>query len=210
MGSDITLMPLNRILKDDKRASEHTAFLKQTGFQMPAGVEQDFGYTEQIGPYAVFHHLWRYAAYLEIKGEQPAEPGTHPLDDPIYKEAVAKPQTQFDHLLRHDEDYGYYYPVDFPKPLQISVQQESGFFKKMFGGSKEPSKPVSFGSAVRLVDELLKINEFLRVPIRDEVPSETYADGIHGDLWGDEKWTWVVLYFMAKKAVEHGQIVVFE
>jgi hypothetical protein len=178
---------------------------------MPPGSDQDFGYTEQIGPYAVFHHLWRYAAYIEIKGQPPDEPGTHPLDDPVYKEAAAKPKTRFDHLLRHSEEYGYYYPIDFPDLLQITIEPEKRIFKKLFGGGAEKNpKPVSFGSAYRLRQELLEINEFLRVPIRDEVPSETYADGIHGDPWGDEKWTWVVLYFMSRKAIEHGQIVVFE
>jgi hypothetical protein len=210
MGSDITLMPLNRLLKDERRAGEHNAFLKQTGFKMPNGSSEDFGYTEAIGPYAVFHHLWRYAAYLEVKGEPPLEPGTHPLDDPIYHEAVSRPQTKFDQLFRHPEDYGYYYPIDFPKIIQVTQQQESGFFKKMFGGSKEQPKPVAFGSAVALVRELEEINKALGVPIRDESPSKTYEDGIHADVWGDEKWTWVVLYFMSKKAVEHGQIVVFE
>src|SRR5262245_33474998 len=114
MGLDVTLMSVQKILADEKRGREHTAFLKQTGFSMPAGSEQDYGYSEQIGPYAVFHHLWRYAAYLEVQGKPPREPGTHPLDDPAYHEAMARPQTKFDHLLRHPEDYGYYYPIDFP------------------------------------------------------------------------------------------------
>jgi hypothetical protein len=210
MGSDITLMPLQKLLKDDRRASEHRAFLKHTGLVVPVGDEQDYGYTEQIGPYAVFHHLWRYAAYLEIKNEPPPEPGTHPLDDPVYQQAVATRKTRFEHLLRHSEEYGYYYPVDFADPLDIVVQQDSGFLKKFLGGSKDENKPVSFGSAIQLHKELLAINEFLRVPIRDEVPSQTYADGIHGDPWGDEKWTWVVLFFMSRKAIEHGQIMVFE
>jgi len=69
---------------------------------------------------------------------------------------------------------------------------------------------VSFGSAIQLQKELKVINEFLKVPVRDEVPSRTYEDGIHGDEWGDEKWTWIVLYFMSRKAIEHGQIAVFE
>jgi hypothetical protein len=211
MGLDVTLMPLNRLLNDEKRAAEHRAFLKLTGFQLPAGDEQDLHLSEQVGPYAVFHHLWRYAAHLEINGKSPAEPGTHPLDDSAYKQAIEKPETRFDQLLRHSEENGYYYPIDFPKVLQVQPEAPpSGFLKKMFGGSKPPAVAVSFGSAIRLNAELLEINRFLNVPIRDEVPSETYADGIHGDEWGDEKWSWVVLYFMSKKAIEHGQIVVFE
>ncbi|HSE43029.1 MAG TPA: hypothetical protein VLH08_19875, partial [Acidobacteriota bacterium] len=71
MGLDVTLMPVQRILNDAKRAAEHNAFLKQTGLSMPNGSTQDFGYTEKVGPYAVFHHLWRYAAHLEIRGEPP-------------------------------------------------------------------------------------------------------------------------------------------
>jgi len=211
MGLDVTLMPLTKILNDETRSSEHRAFLKQTGFTLPAGNEEDLGYSEQVGPYAVFHHLWRYAANLEVNGKPPAEPGTHPLDDPAYIQAMEKPRTRFDHLLRHSEENGYYYPIDFPEILNIVPEPEStGFFKKVFGGSKATSMPISFGSAIRLKQELLEINEHLRVPIRDEAPSETYADGIHGDEWGDEKWTWVVLYFMSRKAIEHGQIMVFE
>jgi hypothetical protein len=212
MGLDVTLMPVSKLLKDEKKGVEHQAFLKQTGFSMPAGEDQDYGYTEQIGPYAVFHHLWRYAAHLEINGKPPAEPGTHPKDDPAYLAAIQKPATRFDHLLRHSDDTGYYYPIDFPKLLEISIQTSSGgLFKKIFGGSSgAPANVVSIGSAIQLQKELLEINRFLNVPVRDEVPSETYADGIHGDEWGDEKWTWVVLYFMSKKAIEHGQIMVFE
>jgi hypothetical protein len=210
MGLDVTLMPVKKLLADEKRAAEHNAFLKQTGLTLPPGSEEDFHYSEQIGPYAVFHHLWRYAAHLEINGKPPAEPGTHPLDDPIYQKAIQKPETRFDHLLRHSDDLGYYYPIDFPKIVEITPQVESGFMKKLFGKSSEPAKPASYGSATRLNQELLAINEFLGVPVRDEVPSDTYADGVHGDEWGDEKWTWVVLYFMSRKAIEHGQIMVFE
>ena len=210
MGLDVTLMPLKKILADSKRSSEHNAFLRKTGVNMPSGSDQDFGYSEQIGPYAIFHHLWRYAANLEINGKPPAEPGTHPLDDPFYQQAIQKPETRFDHLLRHSDDYGYYYPIDFERPLEIAATEEGeGFLKKLFS-SKSKVLPVSFGSAIRLQKELLEINEFLGVPIRDEAPSQTYEDGIHGDEWGDEKWTWVVLYFMSRKAIEHGQIVVFE
>jgi hypothetical protein len=211
MGLDVTLMPLKKILDDPKRKSEHDAFLAETKLIFQTGSDQDFGYTEQVGPYAVFHHLWRYAAHLEINGKPPDEPGTHPLDDVCYQQAIKKEQTGFDHLLRHSDDYGYYYPIDFERPIQISPQSPGGgLLKKLFGGSKAPVVPISFGSAVRLQKELQMINEFLKVPIRDEVPSQTYEDGIHGDEWGDEKWTWVVLYFMSRKAVEHGQIVVFE
>src|SRR5574341_512305 len=209
MGLDVTVMPLRKILHDPKRSAEHYAFLKQAGLSMPDGSEEDLGLSEQVGPYAVFHHLWRYAAHLEINGKPPAEPGTHPLDDPAYQQSIQKSRTRFEHLLRHSDDYGYYYPIDFPHPLQVAPEPETSFFKKLFG-NREPVKPVSFGSVVQLQKELLNINEFLGVPIRDESPSETYADGIHGDEWGDEKWSWVVLYFMSKKAIEHGQIVVFE
>ena len=211
MGLDVTLMPLKKILADAKRKSEHEAFLRQTGLSLPSGSDEDFGYTEQVGPYAIFHHLWRYAAHLEMNGKPPDDPGTHPLDDPFYQQAIQKPVTQFDHLLRHSDDYGYYYPVDFDRPLEIVPESGGGgLIKKLFGGSKSTSTPISFGSAVRLQKELKAINEFLKVPVRDEVPSQTYEDGIHGDEWGDEKWTWVVLYFMSRKAIEHGQIVVFE
>jgi hypothetical protein len=210
MGLDVTLMPVKRILADEKRAREHHAFLRQTAFTMPPGTEEDFHYSEQVGPHAVFHHLWRYTAYLEVNGTPPAEPGTHPLDDPIYLKAMEKPETRFDHLLRHSDDFGYYYPIDFPKIVEVTPQVESGFMKKFFGKSSQPLVASSFGSAIQLKKELLAINEFLRVPVRDEVPSDTYADGVHGDEWGDEKWTWVVLYFMSRKAIEHGQIVVFE
>jgi hypothetical protein len=211
MGLDVTLMPLNKILGDPKRALEHAAFLKATGLIMPPGNDQDFGYTEQVGPYAIFHHLWRYAANIEMNNKPPTEPGTHPLDDPFYQQAIAKSQTRFDHLLRHSDDYGYYYPVDFDRPLEITADVESGgFLKKLFGSSKSEVKPVSFGSAIRLQKELLEINEFLKVPVRDEAPSQTYEDAIHGDEWGDEKWTWTVLFFMSRKAIEHGQIMVFE
>jgi hypothetical protein len=213
MGLDVTLMPVQRILNDSKRAIEHNAFLKQTGLSMPNGSTQDFGYTEKIGPYAVFHHLWRYAAHLEIRGEPPAEPGTHPLDDSCYQQAIAKSETKFDQLLRHSDDTGYYYPIDFPKVVTVTpdAPNQGGFMKKLFGGGpKETFQPVTVGSAVGLLNELMEINKFLQVPVRDEVPSETYEDGIHGDEWGDEKWTWCVLYFMSRKAVEHGQIVVFE
>ena len=210
MGLDVTVMPLKKILHDPKRSAEHQAFMKQTGFALPAGSEEDLHLSEQVGPYAVFHHLWRYAAHLEVNGKPPAEPGTHPLDDTAYQQTVQKTTTRFEHLLRHSDDYGYYYPIDFPSPLQLTpAEQDTGFFKKLFG-NQEPVKPVSFGSAIRLQKELLEMNNFLKVPIRDESPSETYADGIHGDEWGDEKWSWVVLYFMSKKAVENGQIVVFE
>ena len=210
MGSDITLMPLSKLLRDEKRSAEHQAFLLKTGLTMPDGKDEDFGYTEQIGPYAVFHHLWRYAAYLEVKGGPPADPGTHPLDDPIYQEAIARPKTRFEHLLRHSEEYGYYYPIDFPDLQQILMEPEGGFLKKLFGGGQKNYRMVSFGSAQRLQKELLDINECLKVPVREEMPSETYADGIHGELCGDEMWTWIVLYFMSRKAIEHGQIVVFE
>lgn len=211
MGLDVTLMPLRRILSDEKRAVEHYTFLKQTGFQVPNGSEEDFHYSEQVGPYAVFHHLWRYAAHLEINGTPPSEPGTHPLDDPVYQIAMEKPETRFDQLLRHSEENGYYYPIDFPKVFQVTPEvSQGGFLKKMFGGPKSTPTPVSFGSAMRLQAELMEMNRFLKVPVREEVPSETYADGIHGDEWGDEKWSWVVLYFMSKKAIQHGQIVVFE
>ena len=213
MGLDVTLMPVQKILQDPKRSAEHNTFLKQTGFTLPAGSDKDFYYSEKIGPYAVFHHLWRYAAHLEIRGEPPTEPGTHPTDDPCYQQAIAKPETRFDQLLRHSDDTGYYYPIDFPRVLTVTpeTQNQGGLFKKIFGGgSKETAVPATFGSAIRLLDELLEINKFLNVPVREEVPSETYEDGIHGDEWGDEKWTWVVLYFMSRKAVEHGQIVVFE
>ena len=214
MGLDVTLMSVKKILADEKRAREHNAFLKQNGLQMPAGSDQEYGYTEQVGPYAVFHHLWRYAAYLEVQGKPPREPGTHPLDDPNYLEAMKRPETKFDQLLRHPEDYGYYYPIDFPKIIVVTPEAEAkgGFFKKVFGGggSSDPVKPVSFGSAVQLERELLEINKFLNVPVRDESPSATYEDGIHGDEWGDEKWSWCVLFFMCKKSIEHGQIMVYE
>ena len=212
MGLDVTLMPLKKILGHPKRSSEHNTFLKQMGLTMPSGSDQDFGYTEQVGPYAIFHHLWRYAAHIEVNNKPPAEPGTHPLDDPCYQEILGKPQTRFDHLFRHSDDYGYYYPIDFDPPQEIAPAQESGgFLKKLFGGGQKPAaQTVSFGSAVRLLNELLEINRHLNVPVRDEAPSQTYEDGIHGDEWGDEKWTWVVLYFMSRKAIEHGQIVVFE
>jgi hypothetical protein len=211
MGLDVTLMPLKKILDSAKRSSEHTAFLAKTSLKMPAGSDVDLGLTEQVGPYAIFHHLWRYAAHLEINGKPPDEPGTHPLDDPLYQQAMRRDRTRFDHLLRHSDDYGYYYPIDFDRPEEITAPAESGgFFKKLLKGSGPEIKPVSFGSAVRLQQELAAINEFLGVPVRDESPSQTYEDGIHGDEWGDEKWTWVVLYFMSRKAIEHGQIVVFE
>jgi hypothetical protein len=210
MGLDVTLMPLKKILGDPKRKAEHDAFLAQTGLKFESGSDQDFGYSEQVGPYAVFHHLWRYAAHLEINGKPPDEPGTHPLDDACYQQVIKKDRTQFDHLLRHSDDYGYYYPIDFDRPLEVTPQAEGGgFFKKLFGGSK-PMASVSFGSAIQLHKELTAINEFLKVPVRDEVPAQTYEDGIHGDEWGDEKWTWIVLYFISRKAIEHGQIVVFE
>lgn len=212
MGLDVTLMSVKKILADEKRGAEHRAFLKQTGLTMPPGTDTELGLTEQIGPYAVFHHLWRYAAYLEVENKRPQEPGTHPLDDPIYHQAIARPETRFDHLLRHPEEYGYYYPLDFPKIVNVTLVAESkGFFKKMFGGGSDSSgAPVAFGSAVQLQKELLQINEFLGVPVRDESPSSTYEDGIHGDEWGDEKWSWCVLYFMTRKAIEHGQIMVYE
>jgi hypothetical protein len=211
MGLDVTLMPLKRLLNDETRAREHRAFIEKTGFSVPPGSDEDFHYSEQVGPYAVFHHLWRYAAHLDMTGKPPADPGTHPLDDPIYQQAIHKSSTKFDQLLRHSEENGYYYPIDFPKVIQITAMPpDAGFFKKLFGGAPPPLKPISFGSAPQLLNELVALNKFLQVPIRDEVPSETYEDGIHGDEWGDEKWSWVVLYFMCKKAVEHGQIVVFE
>ena len=211
MGLDVTLMPLNKILGSPKRSSEHAAFLRKIGLTMPVGNDADLGLTEQVGPYAIFHHLWRYAAHLEMNNKPPEEPGTHPLDDPLYQQAMQKSYTRFDHLLRHSDDYGYYYPIDFERPEEIIAEAEGGgFFKKLFKDSGPKPTPVSFGSAVRLQQELLTINEFLGVPVRDEAPSQTYEDGIHGDEWGDEKWTWVVLYFMSRKAIEHGQIVVFE
>lgn len=212
MGLDVTLMSVKKILADEKRGGEHRAFLKQTGLSMPPGNDAELGLTEQIGPYAVFHHLWRYAAYLEVQGQPPGEPGTHPLDDPAYQEAIARPETRFDHLLRHPEEYGYYYPIDFPKLITVTPAPESkGFLKKIFGGgASTPQSPIAFGSAVQLQKELLEINRFLNVPVRDESPSQTYEDGIHGDEWGDEKWSWCVLYFMTRKAIEHGQIMVYE
>ena len=214
MGLDVTLMSVKKILSDEKRAQDHKAFLKQTGFSMPAGSDEEYNYSEQIGPYAVFHHLWRYASYLEVAGQPPTEPGTHPLDDPMYLDASGRPETKFDQLLRHPEDYGYYYPIDFPKILMVTQEVENkggGFLKKMFGGAAPaPGKPVAFGSSVKLEKELLEINKFLNVPVRDESPSKTYEDGIHGDEWGDEKWSWCVLYFMCRKSIEHGQIMVFE
>lgn len=210
MGLDVTLMPVSKLLQKEKRSMEHRSFLETSGLKLPAGSDQDFGYTEQVGPYAVYHHLWRYAAHLEVNGTPPDEPGTHPLDDPIYQTAIEKEKTKFEHLFRHSEEYGYYYPIDFEKPLKITPVVKTGFLQKIFGGNKEAVVPVSFGSAVRLHQELLTINEHLKVPVRDEMPSQTYEDGIHGDEWGDEKWTWVVLFFMCKKAIEHGQIVVFE
>jgi hypothetical protein len=205
-------MSVKRILGDEQRAREHNAFLKQTGFAMPPGSDEDFGYTEQVGPYAVYHHLWRYAAYLEVQGQPPADPGTHPLDDPMYREAMSRQETRFDHLLRHTEEGGYYYPIDFPKIITVKPAVESkGLLKKMFGGGGgAPAQEAVFGSAQRLQAELQAINEFLKVPVRDEAPSATYEDGIHGDEWGDEKWSWCVLYFMSRKALEHGQIMVFE
>ena len=211
MGLDVTLMSEDRLLSDQKRALEHRNFLQKTGLTLPHGSEEDLGLTEQIGPYAVFHHLWRYAAHLEIHGQPPSEPGTHPKDDPAYLEAMEKPTTRFDHLLRHSDDYGYYYPIDFADPVNLILDtSEKGFLKKLFGSTPSAAPPVSFGSAIRLKKELEEINQFLQVPVRDEVPSQTYENVIHGDEWGDEKWTWVVLFFMCRKAIEHGQIVVFE
>ena len=129
----LRLMPVQRILSDPKRSIEHNAFLKQTGLTLPKGSSQDFGYTEKVGPYAVFHHLWRYAAHLEIRGEPPTEPGTHPKDDSCYQQAMAKPETRFDQLLRHSDDTGYYYPIDFRNVFTITpeTQNQGGFMKKI-------------------------------------------------------------------------------
>ena len=138
---------------------------------------------------------------LEIRGEPPTEPGTHPTDDPCYQQAIAKPETRFDQLLRHSDDTGYYYPIDFAKVLTMTPEVKTGgFMKKIFGEALKET--VHLSTLVLRFDcwmNLLEINEFLKVPVRDEVPSETYEDGIHGDEWGDEKWTWCVLYFMTRK-----------
>ena len=148
----------------------------------------------EVGGCLRLHRLRGYAAHLELIGVPPAAPHSGPgyyaqLDEAYNDLSKIK---RFRHLIDHEDNGGYYFPLDFAKPFEL---RETGS---------------SVGSSPRLLDELLDLNQHLQVPENHPMPgSPGFASIIDGDPWETEKDVWAVLHWFARESVDRKLLLVF-
>lgn len=110
-----------------------------------AAPREDEGLDEQIGTLEALHELRRIAA--AVHGKTP--------DD--YYEGRVPAGFQFNHLINHDDEDGYYVPVDF---MQAFFVEE-----------------VSVGSAVALLRELDALEPVLAATFPEQMAGDASLDG---------------------------------
>ena len=106
--------------------------------------------------------LQALAAYIEqgrdvallhdFKPEAATEPD--PLLAAIWE---GEQPTRFAHLINHQADGGYYLPVDFPEPIWLEFDEETGE-----DGHDIQEPVVSFGSSTALQRELVDLEPLLQ------------------------------------------------
>lgn len=162
-------------------------------------------FCERIGNHSMIHHLRRYAAHIDVVGKPPeysceleeASNDEFLLD--IYDE---KTKTNFPHLINHSDCDGYYIPCDFPEPIWIEPEEYESLEKHI-------DEPISVGSSLRLMDELNKINTYLKINPDDIEDLEKFYETISNDNLEFVKWCWAVLHTMCQKSINHRQPIVF-
>lgn len=112
----------------------HDLFFLETDLAEPKEGE---GLAEEIGSMEDLEHLRTIAA--SINGKTPAD----------YQEGRVEAGYQFNHLINHAGDSGYYLPVDFPQSFVL--------------------KDLSLGSAPALLQELNALESVLAAQFPDEM-----------------------------------------
>lgn len=203
MGLNVSLVGSNSKLYQDIRGTVEK-ILDEICYQNPDAKFFNVGSTkalnrvrlsEKIGSYRMLHLLRRYAAHLEIHGIPPSDPwrktGDDPLLEQLYRNLVEV--KTFPHFINHADNSGYYFPIDFPKPITIK---------------DVPHFESSVGSSQQLLTELEKINLHLKMPTDFKINSDFY-DLIGNDPWELEKEVWGILYYFTKKSVSHNLLLCF-
>jgi len=136
-------------LEDKERATRIAGVLQEL-YDIESNLAEpraDEGLDEQIGTVEGLHQLRAIAA--AVHGKTP--------DD--YYEMRVMAGFEFNHLINHDDEAGYYIPVDFMQPffLQETPDDDSAY--------------ISVGSATALLREL----DALEPVLRAQVPAEMAA-----------------------------------
>jgi hypothetical protein len=186
----------NIVWNEEELQSDNDESLKEEGIEY---------FCERLGTYSLLHHLRRYAAHIDVKGEPPQEPCE--VDEvnqdacllKVYDNEVV---THFPHLIDHSDCDGYYIPCSFDTPIWINPSEI---------GMEEDHEDltISVGSSEKLLKELEKINEYLKISPEETEDLEKFSEKLASDEWEFVKWSWAVLYNMCQQSLKFRQPIVF-
>ena len=185
---------LNRTLDEARKTG-----ISLNGFQLGALNGEE--YIERIGRYSGLQMLRSYAAYIAVHGRPPAETA----EDSINAELNAMYNRErgfepFQHLINHSDADGIYLPIDFAKPFLYEAPCFDG----------EGTWECDVGSSPALLRELNQINQHLQMPGDwGELGGWEAVEKLCEGPFGNERWVWSVMRYLARVSAEKNLLFVF-
>jgi hypothetical protein len=166
---ELTLMQMK-----DRELAERIAGVLQDLYGLEVNLtepREDEGLDEWVGMTDDLHELRRIAAAVHGKTEED------------YQEGRVQAGFQFNHLINHDDEEGFYLPVDFMQAFAI--------------------EEISIGSAVALLNELGALEPVLaaQFPVDMNLALATPDDAEKPDLAGPVS-VWLSLRRLCRSAIE--------
>ncbi|MGC3991844.1 MAG: hypothetical protein QM796_19550 [Chthoniobacteraceae bacterium] len=158
---------------------EQGSFLTETAWED----DGEIVFSEQFR-FEAIHAVRAYATHQE-RSEEVFHMTTNFRESPFLKRAYTGANTDFPHLIHHEDNTGFYVPVDFPHP------------KKLMG------QPPTIGSSLKLMMELAVLRRKLgALPTYDEWQAGTPIEAENPSLeW--VKYGVIFLYHVCWLSVQH-------
>jgi hypothetical protein len=196
-------------------------FLEQVGLPAHHEPEDCAVWSCDMYGYSGLHYLRRIAAHIDLTNNLPSVGNKENLDDVVLKNYYEFAEGRqsgfltklfqrspnyrfgFNHLILHNDDTGFYLPIEFDKVLYLD--SELGIAGSMIG------------SSIKLLQECERLAAVLEIPSNiDETSEELWeaadAQGKNTVKWqkyGIESFTCVHLATACRKSIESGAAIVF-
>lgn len=228
MGLSLMVGILADLLEEDSEGAEHAVeqfrvlndYLTSVKLPVHREPEKCEVWSADMLGYSGLHTLRRLAAHLDAGNPLPA-PSDRASEDPVleayFQEVVEGPRgwlgrlfkasprfrRSYDHLIVHSDAEGFYLPFDFEDVLLPPADY--------------PVAGMMVGSVPRLLNELERIAELLKIPSRLHSQSEELWEAADspvqdGELWqryGTESYSCVALIEGCRHSVATGAALVF-
>jgi hypothetical protein len=196
------------------------SFLPACGLQPHVEPESVPCFSTEMFGYSGLHHLRRFAAHVNLRGEIPCPGDENSSNNPVLNEYFALLDSpppsffgrllgnkltirEFDHLILHSDAEGFYLPQDFPEVLSPPETLE------VVGGA--------IGSSHRLKIETESLAAALELPLDLNPDDERVWEASDSQGEGDTKWerygvesfTCLRLHHAAVHSVKYAAAIVF-